>query len=188
MDIFILVLNILILIAIGLIFLFWKNTLSSYLTEKGKNLATKEDIGTITQKIEEVKAEIQNTQEIEKQKRQLKYDALLNSLTLIDAHLSHSLLPFLEQKIKKQYATTEEARKCHNNLILTCENKEVLELFSNIMFGAKDERVNIEPPTDLLNKYRNLVRTELGFGIALDLDRDRAWFGFGNFEKENTAV
>ena len=155
-----------------------------YFKDKGKNLATKEDIGEITQKIEDVKAEIQNKQEVEKQKRQLKYDALLNSLTLIDAHLSQVLIPQEGQKIIKQYATTEEARQCHNNLILTCENDEVLELFSRIMFGPKEQSTDEEPLTDLLNEYRNLVRKELGFGIELDLDRNRAWFGYGIFEKE----
>jgi len=35
--------------------LFVKNYLPTYMNEKGKNLATKEDIGDITQKTEEVK-------------------------------------------------------------------------------------------------------------------------------------
>jgi hypothetical protein len=58
----------------------------SYFTEKGKNLATLEDIEDITKKVEEVKSEIQKQQLVEKQKRELKNNALLNSLTLIDAH------------------------------------------------------------------------------------------------------
>jgi len=157
-----------------------------YLKEKGRNYATKKDIKDITRKIEDVKAEIQNQQEVEKQKRQLKYDALLQSLTLMDAHLSHLLIPMEGQKIKKQFATVEEARKCHSSLILTCENTEILEMFSLIMFGPKDPNTEKEPPTDLLNRYRNLVRKELGFGTEIPLDRDRAWFGYANFEKENT--
>lgn len=50
------VLNILLLILIGLMGLLWKKTLSEYLREKGKNLATKEDIGEITKKVEEIKS------------------------------------------------------------------------------------------------------------------------------------
>ncbi len=50
----IIVLEILILLAIGCIFLF-KKYLFSYSSEKGKNLATKEDIGEITNSIESVK-------------------------------------------------------------------------------------------------------------------------------------
>ncbi len=181
MDIIIIILNIIVLIAIGLIALLWKKSLSSYLLEKGKNLATKEDISEITHKVEEVKSKIQNQQDVEKQKRQLKYDALLNSLTLIDAHLSHYLKPSEGQKIKKQFASVEEARKCHNNLILTCEDKDILESFSLIMFGANEGAAKTAP-TDLLNSYRNLVRKELGFGNELDLDREKAWFGYVNFE------
>lgn len=51
---FILILQFLTLIAIGCIFLF-KKFLFSYSSEKGKNLATKEDISSITEKIEDVK-------------------------------------------------------------------------------------------------------------------------------------
>ncbi len=160
--------------------------LFQYLKDKGKNYATKQDIADITRKIEDVKAEIQNQQEVEKQKRQLKYDALLQSLTLMDAVLSHLLIPAEDQKIKKQYASTEEARKCHSSLILTCENTDILEMFSLIMFGPKDPNAEETPITDLLNKYRNLVRKELGFGTEIPLDRDRAWFGYGNFENKNT--
>jgi len=39
--------------------LFLKNFLPSYMTEKGKNLATKEDIAEITKKTEEVQSEFQ---------------------------------------------------------------------------------------------------------------------------------
>lgn len=158
--------------------------LFQYFGDKGKNYATKQDISTITQKIEEIKAKIQSEQEIEKQKRQLKYDALLNALILIDAFFSHMLIPGPGQKIKKQYATTEEARRCHNSLILTCDNTEIVEKFSLIMFGPKDTEEEPIPLTDLLNDFRNLVRKELGFGNIIPLDRERAWFGYGNFENK----
>ena len=160
--------------------------LFQYLKDKGKNYATKQDIANITRKIEDVKAEVQNQQDVEKQKRQLKYDAILKSLTLMDAHLSHLLIPNEGQKIKIQHATTEEARKCHSSLILTCETTEILELFSKIMFGQNVPKEEEIPATDLLNSYRNLVRKELGFGNEIPLDREKAWFGYGNFENENT--
>lgn len=51
MDLFLLGLNIVFLICLGL---FIKNWLPSYMEEKGKNLATKEDIAEITRKTEEV--------------------------------------------------------------------------------------------------------------------------------------
>lgn len=147
--------------------------LTSYIKQKGQNLATKQDIANITLKVEEVKADVQKGQEVEKLKRELKYKSLLSSLSIIDAYFSQVFTPPPGGHIKKQIATTEDVRTCHNNLILTCENTEVIKLFSTIMF-------NLEPqtsPTDLLNRYRNLVRKELGFGNSLDLDRERAWFG-----------
>ncbi|WP_125939521.1 hypothetical protein [Pseudoalteromonas espejiana] len=55
MDWILVGLQILVLLAIGCIFLFRKY-LFSYTTEKGKNLATKEDIEEITRKVEEVKS------------------------------------------------------------------------------------------------------------------------------------
>lgn len=73
MDIVILILNILVLLSIAIIGLLWKKTLSKYLSEKGKNIATKEDIGEITNKVEEVKS----TYLIELEK--VKIDLLLSS-------------------------------------------------------------------------------------------------------------
>lgn len=51
------ILNILVIIAVGIIFLFRRFYLPAYLNKKGENLATKEDIADITEKIEEVKME-----------------------------------------------------------------------------------------------------------------------------------
>ena len=47
--------------------LFLKNFLPSYMTEKGKNLATKEDIAEITKKTEEVQSEFQKAFEYSRQ-------------------------------------------------------------------------------------------------------------------------
>lgn len=54
MDFILIVLQVFILLGISSLFLFRKY-LFSYSSEKGKNLATKEDIGDITRKVEEVK-------------------------------------------------------------------------------------------------------------------------------------
>lgn len=48
----------------GALFLLLKNVLPAYFTEKGKNLATKQDIEEITEKVEAVKAEIQYRSQI----------------------------------------------------------------------------------------------------------------------------
>ncbi|MGM0444293.1 MAG: hypothetical protein ACQEQV_08915 [Fibrobacterota bacterium] len=184
MDVVILVLEILILLGIGCLFLF-KDMLFSYSKTKGKNLATKEDISEITKLAEEIKEDIHNRQEIEAQKRQLKYDAIMSALKLIDAHLSHYLLSTGQKDISKQTVDIETARACHNSLILTCEDTEILYLFSRIIFGPSKVVPDNKMPTVLLNEFRNLVRKELEFGSVIKLDEERAWISYGNFEKQN---
>ena len=56
MDVAFLVLNILILIGFAIIALFAKSYFPKYISEKAKNLATKEDIANITDQIEGVKS------------------------------------------------------------------------------------------------------------------------------------
>ncbi len=55
------------LIGGGIILLFIKSYLPSYLSEKAKNLATKQDIEGITRKVEEVKSDIEISKELQKQ-------------------------------------------------------------------------------------------------------------------------
>jgi hypothetical protein len=50
------VLLITILLAIGVGLLLWRSYLPAYLSKKGENLATQEDIGAITKEVEQVKA------------------------------------------------------------------------------------------------------------------------------------
>ncbi|HWN95370.1 MAG TPA: hypothetical protein VNT99_10090 [Methylomirabilota bacterium] len=159
-------------VALGFIL---KNYLPSYFAEKGRNLATKEDIEEITRRIEEVKLEIDASKAVQQAKRNLKHEACLEALCLVDAHLSHKFIAPEGGKLVKQYATTEAARKCHSKLILACDNTEIIDRFSDLMFGSKEKME--KPLTDLLNAFRNLIRKELGFGQELSLDRERAWFG-----------
>ncbi len=67
-----------ILIIIALIFLFLKKHLLSYFNEKGKNLATKEDIAQITEKIESVKTNY--TTSLEKFKLELTKDLFKHNI------------------------------------------------------------------------------------------------------------
>ncbi len=155
--------------------------LSSYASQKGENWATKQDIEEITAKVEEVKKNTELAQALEIEKRKLKYEAILSALNLIDAHFSHVLTENVPKLPVKQYSTTVEARKCHNNLILTIDNPKIIEIFLGIFFPDKNDKT---PPTDKLNEFRNLVRAELGYGNPLQLNREKAWFGSAVFEKE----
>jgi hypothetical protein len=63
-------------VAGGVVFLLIKHYLPSYLSEKGKNLATKEDIEDITEKIESVKSQYSVLLEELRVKHQLRLAAL----------------------------------------------------------------------------------------------------------------
>ena len=74
MDWAILIFEILLAVAVFLIGLFVKNYLPSYMDEKGKNLATKEDIEEITRKTEEVQKEFREGFELFSNDVKFKYD------------------------------------------------------------------------------------------------------------------
>lgn len=184
MDLAILILQVVSLLAL----LFAKHFLPKYVEEKAKNLATKEDVEEITQKIEAVKAEVELQKSIQETKYRLKYDACLQALALVDAVLSHKIAPPAPDSIRKQYFSTQEARACHNALILTCEDPALLGKFSRIMFGPQNPNEPTTPITDELNSFRNNIRRELGFGADLNLDRDRAWIGKVNCERPSGSA
>jgi len=154
---------------------------TSYLSQKGENRATKQDIEEITFKVENVKKDIERSQSLESEKRALKYSAILSALSLIDANFSHSLTKNVPKAPIKQYSTTVEARECHNRLILTVDNPKVIQVFLEIFFPDKEDNT---PPTEKLNEFRNLARQELGYGKPLELNRDKAWFARVGFEKK----
>lgn len=110
MDIAVLTIEILLLLAfVGAGFIL-KNYLPSYFTEKGKNLATKEDIAEITRKIEAVKLKIEASKAVQQAKRNLKHEACLEALCLVDAHLSHKKNQTPNHALRR---TRRERRGCH---------------------------------------------------------------------------
>ena len=156
-----------------------------YFKNKGKNLATKQDVEEITKKVESIKADIKANQEVESQKRRLKYNALMTSLKMIDAHLSNFLKYKDGSKIDKQYSTASEVRECQNSLILTCDNPKVIKKFHEIIFAPSG--MNADQMNEFLlsiNDYRNLVREELSFGTEIELDKNNIWIPSVNFTKE----
>ena len=80
------ILNILVIIAVGIIFLFRRFYLPSYLSKKGENLATKEDIAGITKKIEEVKIEFASQTHTLVKKRET-YEKIISGMRVfIEGH------------------------------------------------------------------------------------------------------
>ncbi|MFJ4349655.1 hypothetical protein ACIPZ5_02000 [Pseudomonas sp. NPDC089428] len=155
----------------AILFCFIKYYFPKYLIKKAENLATKEDIREITREVEEVKSEISKIDAIDASRRTVKLEACLNALAILDAHFSHIQWNADMKPPQKQMATIREAREAHSKLILTCDDIELVNLFCEILF----QKSNTQPLTDQLNKFRNLVRRELGFGGEKELDRNTAW-------------
>ena len=81
----------------------------------------------------------------------------------------------LEVNISNPLELGTKARNCHNKLVLTCDSKEVIDLFRYIVipFAGK-------PPVtmDIIVDLREAIRSEIGFGnISIDSNRDLSWIG-----------
>lgn len=74
MDIIGILFNVAILIAVYVFYRLIKNYVPSYFDEKGKNLATKQDIAEITRKTEEVQKEFKEGFELFSSDVRFKYD------------------------------------------------------------------------------------------------------------------
>ncbi|WP_372011377.1 hypothetical protein NBRC13296_12510 [Paenibacillus chitinolyticus] len=111
--------------------------------------------------------------ELNKSKLEMKRKILLDALNLTDAILSHRST---YSKTEKTDFSTEEVRKCYNNLAVIVKNKKILYKFKVAWgFGDYDEEVNFGIISDL----RNMVRKELGFGWKqIDLDKGRAFLSY----------
>tara|TARA_R100001143_G_scaffold61413_1_gene62116 strand:- start:1499 stop:2137 length:639 start_codon:yes stop_codon:yes gene_type:complete len=72
-----LTLNVIIIIGFGVVYVLAKSYLPGYAKEKGKNLATKEDIEAITEKVESIKA--QHAESLETVKSKLQLESALKS-------------------------------------------------------------------------------------------------------------
>lgn len=95
----------------GLLFYFVKSYIPSYLSEKGKNLATKEDIGTITNEVELVKSGYAEILEEVKVSNQIKISAIER-----------------EQNTKKEvYMEAVEAITKSQNMVASFSNLNISE-------------------------------------------------------------
>lgn len=88
--------------------LFVKNYLPSYMDEKGKNLATKEDIQEITRKTEEVQQEFRENFELFSSDVQFKYDFYYKQYSELYCKLYAIIIQseYVRHFIKKQMGKT----------------------------------------------------------------------------------
>ena len=100
-----------------------------------------------------------------------KRDACFNALNIADNLLSNYKYPNVKDgEIKPGKITTEEVRKCFNDLACSCRDTKVIEVLKKIMFES------VSP--DIIVDLRNAVRLELDFGNKeFDKDRDKAFVG-----------
>ena len=109
----------------------------------------------------------------DKELLEIKKVAIFNSLSLIDDFISWLTIDDGQQVAERKSITslelTELGRKCLNELCLTCDNEELINLFLAILFDNGDKSGNV---FENYAKYRNVARKELGLKeINFDLDR-----------------
>lgn len=123
-------------------YLGFKKFNDSYMEEKGKNLATKEDVQELTVLAEDIKIMYQSKQYRDEHIYDIKLSAIQESLEFLDDYLSwlnynSDIKPVRNDITSKEL--TLKARKCYNNLVLTCESKELPETFLKLVFKDDDK-------------------------------------------------
>ncbi|HWM90396.1 MAG TPA: hypothetical protein VN493_06480 [Thermoanaerobaculia bacterium] len=112
-------LQLLVLLIIGIIVLLAKNVLPSYLSEKGKNIATKQDIEAITRKIESIKAEVASQQAWTSLFQQRKFEVVAKTYELLhdpEEHIRHMVQPLQSGGEGEEAGRHQQAAAAFNNL------------------------------------------------------------------------
>jgi hypothetical protein len=126
-----------------------------------------------------IKAAIKSEAFVQRSIFELKREACLEALTVVDSALSQrewkqggKVLP-----VAKQSLDIAAARSAYNKLSLTCRNPVIVELYAKTLgLRAPDEALE-NSNGDLIVDLRNAMREELGFGQVLNFDRNKAWIG-----------
>lgn len=147
-------------------------SVASYAAKKGENLATKEDIAELTRLVESVKIAFQQLDRVAVKKYDMKHAACQAALRIVDAQVSHRFKTDNQGNpvdADKQFATISEIRDCHNELILSLDDRTIVQVFLGIMTGTS-ENAFVD-----LDKLRGLIRAELGFVGDAYTDSENTW-------------
>jgi hypothetical protein len=108
-------------------------------------------------------------QRISESRWEIKRQACLDSLIMADAALSHMDWTHGDMKINpvRQPVSTVKAREVMNRLAVSCENSDVLQEFSRALGLREPGNVGTPIPGDTINRLRDAVRRELGYGQSL---------------------
>lgn len=146
-------------------------TVCNYGKEKGKNKAHIEDDKDLV-RIAEDSRHVQD----------IKRNAILEALNFIDTYFSWLDWSDGPQTPSRQPARetmtierlTVMARKCYNELSLSC-NQEIVNKFLIIIFSKDEElRKRKSCPTKEYNEFRNLARKELGL-TAINFSEEKVF-------------
>lgn len=138
-------------------------------------------------KLADYQRKIKSEDRVEEARWKTTHDACLDALGVIDAYISGALTDSKGSAPTKQPIKIRVARECHNKLILASSNLKLVEMFNEILFLNDTGQEFKHPPTDLLNEFRNEIRSELGFGGKLVLNRDVAWISRMNMDEESMS-
>lgn len=150
-----LIVILLLILAASVLLLVWRSFFPSYMSEKGKNLATKEDIASITEKVEEVKeTHATRLKELEHQ----------NALVLEQLRAQQELrLAAVERRL----AAHQEAFTLWRRLVAKAESDEVNALViecqdwweSNCLYLSPEARDSFNRAYFTASSHRQLVRS-----------------------------
>ena len=128
-----------------------------------------------SREIEKLRSEIRTSELTEQRRGELKREACLEALDIVDYFFSIYDWPSGIEPDPQDKIAIGRVRSCCNRLALTCENGEVLELFKDSLRAGNDANPPKPLSADLIVDLRNAIRRELGFGSEIDKDRERAW-------------
>ncbi len=132
----------------------------------------------LDKQIEVFKSQVKAHESVTQTKWEIKRDACLKALDIVDALWANIEWKGTDEKGKEVGAAVvekqtppsiEDVRNCYNSLVLSCDTDSVLREYKrclNMSGGLKGDAI-----VDL----RNAIRKELGFGADLDFDRAGAF-------------
>lgn len=145
--------------------------LPAYFSEKGKNLATKEDISQITEKIESVKSIYNNEDKILEKRRQI-YEEIVSSLRIFIS--GHGVSDEQKEKFYEAYASAW----------LWAPDSVLTEL--NIFIDQQikhTEKTEVTSQDTMKEQYGNIIlamRKDVGFIETQTTSKNYVFATFGN--------
>jgi hypothetical protein len=125
------------------------------------------------QRLEQFKADLRNSEAVRQARWEIKRQACLEALRVVDTFFSHQNWTGLSKPTETQGSIdVAKARECYNALALSCNSEEVLQQFKRCLGLA-----NVPIRADMVVDLRNAIRRELEFGKEVDCDRANAWIG-----------